>query len=157
MQTYRGGAQNCLDTHYRSDEVRVSIIHELSFSDNKHVTPSVIGIVAIPGMMTGAILGGTSVTQAAKLQMIIMFMLSSATTMAAVFTTIAAIAVTVDGDHRIRSDRIEGDVHAVWRAREAAVRKVIEVLKKPFSRLKREHTRVEMEPEELSPLTRIRH
>jgi Uncharacterised protein family (UPF0014) len=110
-------------------------------------------------MMTGAILGGSSVQQAAKLQMIIMFMLSSATTMASIFTTIAAIAVTVDGDHRIRSDRIDGGMHVVWRAREAAVRKIVELLKKPFSSSywRREHTRVAMEPEELSPLTRIRH
>ncbi|KAJ3516571.1 hypothetical protein NLJ89_g1037 [Agrocybe chaxingu] len=68
---------------------------------------SVLGIIAIPGMMTGAILGGSSVQQAARLQMIIMFMITASTTLASVFTTFAAFAVTVDHHHRIRSDRIE--------------------------------------------------
>lgn len=66
-----------------------------------------IGVIAIPGMMTGAILGGSSVRQAAMLQMIITFMISAATTLASIFTTIAVIAVTVDGEHRIRPDRID--------------------------------------------------
>lgn len=116
---------------------------------------SVLGIIAIPGMMTGAILGGSSVKQAAKLQMIIMFMISSATTMASIFTTIAVIAVTVDGEHRIRVDRIDGGVHALWRARDALTKKVVEFLKKPFKFYRREHSRLQMEPEELSPLTRF--
>ncbi|KAF8954400.1 ABC transporter-like protein [Flammula alnicola] len=69
---------------------------------------SVLGIIAIPGMMTGAILGGSSVQQAAKLQMIIMFMITASTTLASVFTTFAAISVVVDQDHRVRGDRIVG-------------------------------------------------
>lgn len=56
--------------------------------------------------MTGAILGGTSVQQAAKLQMIIMFMISSSTALATMFTTAYAIATIVDGEHRIRNERI---------------------------------------------------
>lgn len=76
---------------------------------------SVLGIIAIPGMMTGAILGGSSVQQAAKLQMIIMFMISASTVLGSIFTTLAVIYVTVDGQHRIRSDRIEEGAHPVWR------------------------------------------
>ncbi|KAJ3516572.1 hypothetical protein NLJ89_g1038 [Agrocybe chaxingu] len=68
---------------------------------------SVLGIIAIPGMMTGAILGGSSVEQAARLQMIIMFMITASTTLASVFTTFAAISVTIDDEHRIRGDRIK--------------------------------------------------
>lgn len=56
--------------------------------------------------MTGAILGGSSVQQAARLQMIIIFMISSSTTLATVFTTLSCIAVIVDAKHRIRCDRI---------------------------------------------------
>jgi uncharacterized protein (TIGR00245 family) len=67
---------------------------------------SVIGIIAIPGMMTGAILGGASVQQAARLQMIIMFMITASTTLASVLTAGAVIAVTLDSQHRIRGDRI---------------------------------------------------
>lgn len=65
-----------------------------------------LGIIAIPGMMTGAILGGSSVHQAAKLQMIIMFMITASTTLACILTSFAAIFVTVDAEHRIREDRI---------------------------------------------------
>jgi hypothetical protein len=58
-------------------------------------------------MMTGAILGGSSVQQAAKLQMIIVFMITASTTLASVFITFAAIFVLVDREHRVRLDRIE--------------------------------------------------
>ena len=68
---------------------------------------SVLGIIAIPGMMTGAILGGSSVQQAAKLQMIIMFMITASTTLASVFITFTAIFVLVDREYRVRLDRIE--------------------------------------------------
>jgi len=67
---------------------------------------SVLGIIAIPGMMTGAILGGSSVQQAAKLQMIIMFMITASTTLASIFVTIAAVIIIVDAEHRVRSERI---------------------------------------------------
>ena len=67
---------------------------------------SVLGIIAIPGMMTGAILGGSSVQQAAKLQMIIMFMITASTTLATIFTTFSAMLLAVDNEHRIRGERI---------------------------------------------------
>ncbi|KAF5341701.1 hypothetical protein D9611_002023 [Ephemerocybe angulata] len=67
---------------------------------------SVLGIIAIPGMMTGAILGGSSVQQAAKLQMIIIFMITASTTLASIFTTFSAVFVAVDAEHRVRGDRI---------------------------------------------------
>ncbi|KAF8150176.1 ABC transporter-like protein [Crassisporium funariophilum] len=79
---------------------------------------SVLGIIAIPGMMTGAILGGSSVQQAAKLQMIIMFMITASTTLASVFITFAAIHVTVDLEHRVRSDRIDDRTHGLYRIKE---------------------------------------
>lgn len=80
-----------------------------------------IGIIAIPGMMTGAILGGSSVEQAAKLQMIIMFMISSSTALGAIFTTFSLISVVVDGEHRIRDDRIDERTHTLWRWRSALI------------------------------------
>ncbi len=43
------------------------------FKSGNELTLSVIGLISIPGMMTGAIIGGQSVEQAARLQMIIMF------------------------------------------------------------------------------------
>ncbi|KAF9072290.1 hypothetical protein BDP27DRAFT_1217764 [Rhodocollybia butyracea] len=67
---------------------------------------SVLGIISIPGMMTGAILGGSSVERAAKLQMIIMFLISAATALASICSSAYAVSVVVDSDSRIRQDRI---------------------------------------------------
>ena len=64
-------------------------------------------------MMTGPILGGSSVQQAAKLQMIIMFMITASTTLASFFVTFAVILVVVD-EHRIRSDRIYEGNHGIY-------------------------------------------
>lgn len=77
-------------------------------------------------MMTGAILGGSSVTQAARLQMIIMFMISSSTALASIFTTISVIAITVDREHRVRGDRIDERKFILWRMREWLWYKLVE-------------------------------
>lgn len=76
---------------------------------------SVIGIIAVPGMMTGAILGGASVDQAAKLQTVIMFMISSSTALATTTVTVLTLSTTLDGNHRVRTDRMDGRQHFVWR------------------------------------------
>ncbi|CCL98639.1 uncharacterized protein FIBRA_00641 [Fibroporia radiculosa] len=97
-------------------------------------TLSVLGIIAIPGMMTGAILGGSSVEQAARLQMVIMFMISSATALASIVTTILALSVVVDSEHRVRSDRIDSREHAVWRARTWLVSAIVGSIKDATSK-----------------------
>jgi len=101
---------------------------------------SVLGIIAIPGMMTGAILGGSSVQQAARLQMIIVFMISASTTLASIFTTFSAIVMTVDSQHIIRTDRIDEKKHGIWRAKDRGAEntkrgfvKMIQVSKKCLS------------------------
>ncbi|KAG2053371.1 UPF0014-domain-containing protein [Suillus hirtellus] len=78
---------------------------------------SVIGIISIPGMMTGAILGGSSVQQAARLQMVIMFMISASTALATIITTVTTLAIVVDNEDRLRPDRVDVRDHPVWRAR----------------------------------------
>lgn len=90
---------------------------------------SVIGIIAIPGMMTGAILGGSSVEQAARLQMVIMFMISSCTALSSIVTTILALGVVVDTEHRVRADRIDTRQHAVYRARNWVVSQIAGAVK----------------------------
>ncbi|KAF8340530.1 uncharacterized protein EI90DRAFT_3035901 [Cantharellus anzutake] len=77
---------------------------------------SVVGLISIPGMMTGALLGGSSVDQAAKLQMVIMFMITAASALASITSTLWALTVTVDDEHRIRPDRIQTQQHSIWRA-----------------------------------------
>jgi len=86
---------------------------------------SVIGIIAIPGMMTGAILGGASVDQAAKLQMVIMFMISASSGIAAIATTVVTLGVVIDNEHRVRPDRIDVKEHPIWRARNWVFAKIV--------------------------------
>ncbi|KZT23117.1 UPF0014-domain-containing protein [Neolentinus lepideus HHB14362 ss-1] len=88
---------------------------------------SVLGIIAIPGMMTGAILGGTSVEQAAKLQMVIMFMISSSTALASIVSSSLTMRVMIDGDHRIRPERMDSRPHAVWRARKWLWERIVDL------------------------------
>jgi len=86
---------------------------------------SVIGLISIPGMMTGALLGGASVEQAAKLQMVIMFMINASATLAAMGCTVLALSVTVDKEHRVRNDRVFKGKHAIWQARDRAIGSVV--------------------------------
>ena len=93
---------------------------------------SVIGIIAIPGMMTGAILGGSSVHQAAKLQMIIMFMITANIVLASAFITFTAIIMVVDKEHRIRSDRIDNKMPVIYRVKDWNVGELSASLSKSF-------------------------
>jgi hypothetical protein len=86
---------------------------------------SVIGIVAIPGMMTGAILGGADVKQAARLQMIIMFMISASSALSCIVATLFTLYVCVDSEHRIRGDRIDTRRHAWLRVGSGTIRAVV--------------------------------
>ena len=63
---------------------------------------SVVGLVSIPGMMTGQILGGTTPMQAALYQMMIMFLIAFNVMFATVLTTIFAIAAAFDSRGRLQ-------------------------------------------------------
>ncbi|KAB5588630.1 hypothetical protein CTheo_7924 [Ceratobasidium theobromae] len=93
---------------------------------------SVIGIIYIPGTMTGAILGGASVDQAAKLQMIIMFMINGKSN-----GMLAALSRAVDENCRVRSDRIFSDKFILWRARDRAIQGVVGAGKAGYQQLRR--------------------
>lgn len=95
---------------------------------------SVIGLISIPGMMTGAILGGSSVEQAARLQMVIMFLISAATALAAIMATTLACATVVDQEQRIREERISEGAATVWIVRDRISGAVLDALRWPFSR-----------------------
>jgi len=86
---------------------------------------SVMGIIAIPGMMTGAILGGADVGQAARLQMIIMYMISASSALSCIAATLFTLYVCVDSDDRVRSDRIYSRTLTVRSVSADAVRVVI--------------------------------
>ncbi|CAL8471622.1 g11164 [Coccomyxa elongata] len=68
---------------------------------------NVVGIVSIPGMMTGQILSGSDPSQAARYQMIIMFIISASTGVGAVATLMFTSFYLVDMRSRLRLDRIE--------------------------------------------------
>ncbi|ELU37017.1 hypothetical protein AG1IA_08956 [Rhizoctonia solani AG-1 IA] len=89
---------------------------------------SVIGLISIPGMMTGAILGGASVDQAAKLQ--------TCTTLAAIVGMFSALYRAVDDCARIRSDRIFSEKFILWRARDRAIHGVVDAGKAGYHKLR---------------------
>jgi UDP-glucose/iron transport system permease protein len=64
------------------------------------------GIVALPGMMTGQILAGIDPVQAAKYQVVIMFLIASATALGSFFGGLGALLLLTDARHRLRLDRL---------------------------------------------------
>jgi Uncharacterised protein family (UPF0014) len=108
-------------------------------------TCSVMGIIVIPGMMSGSILGGSSVHQAAKLQIIVMFMITASVVLASVFITFAAIVMVVDQDHLIRSDRIDRKMPAIYWVKEWNVRELSTSVSKSFYWTKSRGRRLDLE------------
>jgi putative ABC transport system permease protein len=64
------------------------------------------GIVWLPGMMTGQILAGADPIQATKYQILIMFLIAGATTLAALCVGVGALLLLTDERHRLRLDRV---------------------------------------------------
>jgi len=75
-------------------------------------------------MMTGAILGGADVEQAARLQMVIMFMISASSALSCIAATFFTLYECVDSEHRIRGDRIYTRPHGLHRLGGETVRAV---------------------------------
>ena len=68
---------------------------------------AVIGIISIPGMMTGQILGGSPVMQAARYQMLIMYLIAVSTFAAILMQVWVILGVGFDSSHMLRSDIFE--------------------------------------------------
>ena len=64
------------------------------------------GIVSLPGMMTGQILAGIDPVEAAKYQVMIMFLIAGSTAIAVLAGGLAAIHLLTDERHRLRLDRL---------------------------------------------------
>ncbi|WVW78877.1 hypothetical protein I302_100840 [Kwoniella bestiolae CBS 10118] len=90
---------------------------------------SVIGLISIPGMMTGAIVGGKSVEQAARLQMIIMFMISASSALCTLLALFFSLTTLVDSRCRIRLDRLDSRKPIFYRYRDLAGEKIWKGLK----------------------------
>ncbi len=65
------------------------------------------GLVSLPGMMTGQILAGADPVEAAKYQMMIMFVIAGATAMGVVIAGLGVMVLLTDSRHRLRLDRVE--------------------------------------------------
>ncbi|KAJ1956628.1 hypothetical protein EC988_001249 [Linderina pennispora] len=67
---------------------------------------SITGLISIPGVMTGWILGGADVLQAARYQQIILFMISASTASSTLFAVLFCAFTLVDGSPKLRLDRL---------------------------------------------------
>jgi putative ABC transport system permease protein len=67
---------------------------------------SVVGLVTLPGMMTGQILSGTDPALAARYQILIMFLIAAATTLGTTLSVLLGVRAMFDDQHRLRSERL---------------------------------------------------
>lgn len=66
----------------------------------------VVGMVSLPGMMTGQILQGADPLEAVKYQIVVMFMIAFATTMGCVFINLLAFQRLFNSRHQLRAQLI---------------------------------------------------
>ncbi len=67
---------------------------------------AVVGLVTIPGMMTGQILGGVAPALAARYQILILFLIASATALGTAGSVLLCLRALFDDQHRLRRERI---------------------------------------------------
>lgn len=67
---------------------------------------SITGLISIPGMMAGQIVGGASVSDAVKYQIIILFMITSAAALSVLSSCYFLFVICLDTKHRLRVNRI---------------------------------------------------
>ncbi len=67
---------------------------------------SATGVVALPGMMTGQILGGVPPSEAVKYQILVMFLIAGGTGFGTAAAVLAGVWRLTDGRHRLREDRL---------------------------------------------------
>lgn len=64
------------------------------------------GLISIPGMMTGQILGGVPPAEAARYQMLIIFLIAGGTGIGAFVAVLSGVWRLTDSRHRLRLDRL---------------------------------------------------
>ena len=69
-------------------------------------TMAVAGVVTLPGMMAGQILAGADPAEAAKYQIMIMFVLAGASGLGALAAALGCVLLMTDSRHRLRLDRM---------------------------------------------------
>lgn len=68
---------------------------------------SVVGIVSLPGMMTGQILEGADPLRAVRYQIVIMFMIAGATSLGCMLLALSTYRRLFNARHQLRAERIE--------------------------------------------------
>ena len=86
-----------------------------------------MGIIAIPGMMTRAILDGSDVQQAARLQIVITFMIAASNALSCIVATLLVLRLCVDSKYRIRGDCIDTRPHVFCRVCSSAVEAIFAI------------------------------
>jgi putative ABC transport system permease protein len=66
----------------------------------------VMGIVGLPGMMTGQILAGATPTDAVRYQIVIIFAIASGTALGTIGVILLAFRVLFNQQHQLRLDRL---------------------------------------------------
>jgi putative ABC transport system permease protein len=66
----------------------------------------VVGIVSLPGMMTGQLLAGVSPIQAVKYQIVIMFLIASGTALGTVLVVLLSYRLLFNSHHQYRHERL---------------------------------------------------
>ncbi len=69
-------------------------------------TMSVVGLVSIPGMMTGQILGGTPPEQAARYQILILFLIAAAISLGVGIALLFSLSAAFDKEQRLRPEHL---------------------------------------------------
>ena len=64
------------------------------------------GVVSLPGMMTGQILGGVPPAEAVKYQILVMFLIAGGTGLGAAAAVVGGVYRLTDARHRLRLDRL---------------------------------------------------
>lgn len=82
------------------DTLRVAMVPTLN-------TMAVMGIVSLPGMMTGQILAGAAPAKAVGYQIVIMFMIASASALGTLAILLLAFRALFDARDRLRLDRLQ--------------------------------------------------
>lgn len=67
---------------------------------------AVMGVVSLPGMMTGQILAGADPATAVRYQIVIMFVIAASTALGCLMSLELAYRRLFDGQHRLRIDRL---------------------------------------------------
>lgn len=83
-----------------SDAVRLGMIPIIN-------SMSIVGLVSLPGMMTGQILAGMDPLEAVKYQIVVMFMIAAATSIGCILVVMLTYYRLFNDHHQMRAERIK--------------------------------------------------